>query len=464
MARYKDLNDKFSNVKWDGVDPDVINFRNELYDTFPHMRVTSALRTGNGVGKAGNKSRHNQGQALDLAIDDQLHKFFYSSAGDALLRKHNLGFLDESLEETRKHTGATGPHFHIGKDSTLSGNSNKYNKAFKVETSVSQPTTDDGHNHDSEEPSQNLIHAPNTPGTSPEFFQKIYEEASAREAELAVQFEEEKASAARQNAIQQRVKEKMDHQESMMELIKGHDLEPTSRAKSFADGGEFEGLNENLNYKMRMIKAQMPDFTQVNPEESETFKELTQTRARLQEIAKAGLSAMNQQAQPVPVQGEETIEEPAMDSNAKKSLENTSVANKLYNRLSTLGLENHQIAGVIGSLSGESGVNLSATARNPTSGAFGIAQWLGSRLTGLKAFGKERGRDFKNEDIQIEYLLHELQNTPEKKSLQAIKSAKTTQEATMIWTRQFERPSEKEIQKSIAQRVKNAQMFQNQFS
>lgn len=38
------------------------------------------------------------------------------------MKKYKVGFLDESDPYTMRKTGATGPHFHIGKDSKLIGN------------------------------------------------------------------------------------------------------------------------------------------------------------------------------------------------------------------------------------------------------------------------------------------------------------------------------------------------------
>lgn len=456
MPRAKDLNDKFSGVKWDGVDPDVINFRNELYEKFPHMRVTSAARNW-GAG------RHQKGQAIDLGYDETLHKFFYSKEGDALLRKHNLGFLDESLEENLKKTGGTGKHFHIGKDSTLKGNSYHGNTAFEREQ------TDHNHMENEEliDPNNvNNAYDQSQLGPNLEFLQKAYSESKQMEEQLAEQYEQEKALAARQNAIQEKLKQKLENQASLMEMVQGHDLETVSRSRSFEDGGEFEGLNDNLRFKIEALKASIPNTPYIDPENSEVAKELAKYRNESNKLLETMQMVAASSSRPVQ-QGEReepTSTEENMVPQTNKSLQSTSVANKLHNKLSELGLEKHQISGIIGSLTGESGKNLSATAKNPISGAFGIAQWLGSRLVELKNFGKKLGRDFKNEDIQIEFLLHELQNTPEKKSLEAIKKAKTVEEATMIWTRKFERPSELEIQKSIAERVKNAKAFHSQIS
>lgn len=461
MPRAKDLNNKFSGVKWDGVDPDVINFRDELYEKFPHMRVTSAARNW-GAG------RHQKGQAIDLGFDETLHKFFYSKEGDALLRKHNLGFLDESLEENLKKTRGTGKHFHIGKDSTLKGNSYHGNTAFeKVQSDHNH--SEEGNEEPTDPNNVNQAYDQSQTGFNLEFLQKAYNDSKQMEELLAQRHEEEKAVATRQNAIQEKLKQKLENQASLMEMIQGHDLETVSRNRSFEDGGEFKGLNDNLRFKIEAIKASIPQTSPIDVENSDTAKELALYRTESNRLLETMQLAMTQ-SQPPPTQPtpseqpEQIVTEDSGESRHPKTLQSTSVANKLYNKLTGLGLQNHQISGIIGSLTGESGQNLSATAKNPTSGAFGIAQWLGSRLVELKNFSKKLGRDFKNEDIQIEFLLHELQNTPEKRSLEAIKKAKTVEEATMIWTRKFERPSELEIQKSIVERVKNAKTFHSQLS
>ena len=108
--------------KLSGLDNDLLGFHNELYKLFPNMVVTSGRRYGNGVGKLGNKSRHNLGQAIDIKVNNDIKNFLLSNDGVNLMKKYKLGFLDESDPDTMRKTGATGPHFHIGKDSKLIGN------------------------------------------------------------------------------------------------------------------------------------------------------------------------------------------------------------------------------------------------------------------------------------------------------------------------------------------------------
>ena len=120
--RLKELLRLDNGGKLEGLDNDLLGFHNELYTLFPNMVVTSGKRTGNGVGKLGSKSRHNLGQAIDIRVNNDIKNFLLSNDGINLMKKYKVGFLDESSPDTMKKTGATGPHFHIGKDSKLIGN------------------------------------------------------------------------------------------------------------------------------------------------------------------------------------------------------------------------------------------------------------------------------------------------------------------------------------------------------
>lgn len=114
------------------------------------------------------------------------------------------------------------------------------------------------------------------------------------------------------------------------------------------------------------------------------------------------------------------------------------------------GLPAHQAAGIVGNLMGES--NLNHTAVNKKSGAYGLAQWLGSRKTALfNKYGKNP-----TFDQQLDFLWDELQTT-EKRAFNSLKSAKTLEAATDSFMRTFERPSETEMANSISKRIKHAQ-------
>ena len=227
----------------------------------------------------------------------------------------------------------------------------------------------------------------------------------------------------------------------------------------FVGGGEFQGLNDNLQYQIEQVKNQMPDFSVEDPENSEEFMRLKSIDDTLNSLlSNPPISNTTRGTEVTDFKSSET-QEPVNQTEKK------GVAFKLSDKLKSIGLQPHQIAGVLGSLSLESFENLNPLAHNKQTNAFGIAQWLGDRLTGLKDFGKSIGRDFKNEDVQIDYLIHEIQNNNyEKRVLPLLKKAKTVEEATQIWTKIYERPSPKEIAKTMSSRIKNAKMFQNKIS
>lgn len=465
--RLKDYNSIFTGVNWEGVDNDIIGFRNELYELFPdRVKVTSAKRYGNNVGKSGNKSRHNKGQALDLGYDKDIQKFLYTAKGDALLRKYNLGFLDESLEHNLKKTGGTGAHFHIGKDSTLIGNSYTGNTAYKAESH----TMLDEHNHTSQE-EVDLSNNNQQTTEQNKFYEETVKTLMAQREQAEKDFLDKKAATDRQNAIQEELKRKYEEKLGILEMIKNNELTSVSRDRGraslelggelpmFVGGGEFQGLNDNLQYQIEQVKNQMPDFSLEEVENSEEFR-------RLKTIDDTLNSLLSNPPVSNPI---DTVESPTIKSTPPEEpvneTEKKGVAFKLSDKLKSIGLQPHQIAGVLGSLSLESFENLNPLAHNKQTNAFGIAQWLGDRLTGLKDFGKSIGRDFKNEDVQIDYLIHEIQNNNyEKRVLPLLKKAKTVEEATQIWTKIYERPSPKEIAKTMSSRIKNAKMFQDKIS
>lgn len=469
--RLKDYNSIFTGVNWEGVDNDIIGFRNELYDLFPDkVKVTSAKRYGNNVGKSGNKSRHNKGQALDLGYDKDIQKFLYTAKGDALLIKYNLGFLDESLEHNLKKTRGTGAHFHIGKDSTLIGNSYAGNTAYKAESH----TMLDGHNHDSQSEvdlSNGVLENNQQTTEQNKFYEETVKQLMAQRDQAEKDFLDKKAATDRQNAIQEELKRKYEEKLGILEMIKNNELTSVSRDRGraslelggeipiFTGGGEFKGLNDNLQYQIEQVKNQIPDYSSEDPENSEEFFRLKSIDDTLN-----FLLSNPPVSNPVNIVESPTIKSTPSEEPSNET-EKKGVAFKLSDKLKSIGLQPHQIAGVLGSLSLESFENLNPLAHNKQTNAFGIAQWLGDRLTGLKDFGKSIGRDFKNEDVQIDYLIHEIQNNNyEKRVLPLLKKAKTVEEATQIWTKIYERPSPKEIAKTMSSRIKNAKMFQDKIS
>ena len=111
------------------------------------------------------------------------------------------------------------------------------------------------------------------------------------------------------------------------------------------------------------------------------------------------------------------------------------------------GLSPHQAAGIVGNFIGES--NLDPNAVNPSSGAFGLAQWLGSRKKKLiSKYGKNP-----TFDQQLEFAWEEL-NGDEKFALNKLLQTQSVDEAVNSFMQHFERPSKREMAQSIGNRLK----------
>ena len=103
-----------------------------------------------------------------------------------------------------------------------------------------------------------------------------------------------------------------------------------------------------------------------------------------------------------------------------------------------------QAAGIVGNLIHES-VGLNTGARNPGDGrdgsdSIGLAQWNSTRAVQLKAFAAQNKADWRDFNIQLAFVQHEL-NTTETRARDRLKEAKTPREAAAIIGETFLRPA-----------------------
>ena len=97
----------------------------ELLDKFADagisLRITSGYRPGAHT-SSGNQSWHSQGYALDITPganetwDSLRSKLKNSPELIKYMQDNGYGIIDETTPEMQSRTGATGPHWHIGKD------------------------------------------------------------------------------------------------------------------------------------------------------------------------------------------------------------------------------------------------------------------------------------------------------------------------------------------------------------
>lgn len=105
-------------------------FLDVLADAGIAVRVTSGARSGAKT-SSGNTSWHSLGRALDITPVSGTTREDFNKLKDQILnaptvikymQDHNIGILDETLDETLQKTGGSGWHFHIGPDkSALKG-------------------------------------------------------------------------------------------------------------------------------------------------------------------------------------------------------------------------------------------------------------------------------------------------------------------------------------------------------
>lgn len=117
-----------------------------------------------------------------------------------------------------------------------------------------------------------------------------------------------------------------------------------------------------------------------------------------------------------------------------------------------------QAAGLIGNFQQESGPTLDPTALNSI-GAYGIAQWLGGRLTAMKTWTAAHGGT-DSFDAQIRFVVHELNGAENAAKAQILKTNNATDAAIAVM-QYYERPGNDGSQQK---RVDNAKAVFDQYA
>lgn len=121
--------------------------------------------------------------------------------------------------------------------------------------------------------------------------------------------------------------------------------------------------------------------------------------------------------------------------------------NLIFKYFRQKGMEDAQIAGMVGNFVRESGIN-PATVQKVGGSAKGLAQWEGTRFTspsntpriGLKAFAAKQGKHWSDLYTQLDFIWYEF-GTPEKRAYQALRQAATPSQAAHVFAKKFERPN-----------------------
>ena len=105
---------------------------------------------------------------------------------------------------------------------------------------------------------------------------------------------------------------------------------------------------------------------------------------------------------------EDYVKKPKKEKEKGSTLAGDTVEEKVWLALISAGYSEYAAAGVMGNIYGESGFDPAAVEHGSGIG-FGLCQWSYGRRTQLENFARSRGVDPSDADIQIEFLLAELQ-------------------------------------------------------
>lgn len=126
----------------------------------------------------------------------------------------------------------------------------------------------------------------------------------------------------------------------------------------------------------------------------------------------------------------------------------------LVRGLTARGLPEHVAQGFALNAQDESGFNPGINEANPTvagsRGGFGLMQWTGPRRVALEKFAQSTGRPLADPDVQMDFLVQELQG-PESRAAKAILSAPDTGSAAAAIVSNFLRPAKQHETRRIAE-------------
>ena len=132
----------------------------------------------------------------------------------------------------------------------------------------------------------------------------------------------------------------------------------------------------------------------------------------------------------------------------------TASGKALMQGLIQRGFTKEEAAAIVGNLWAESGFRTTAT--NPSSGAFGLMQWLGGRKSRLYSYAAEKGKQVTDVDLQLDYIKWELKGGNAYETTQfkkAMAYGPGIPEKTKGFAEQVERASAGELRSSMSKRI-----------
>jgi murein DD-endopeptidase MepM/ murein hydrolase activator NlpD len=139
------------------------------------------------------------------------------------------------------------------------------------------------------------------------------------------------------------------------------------------------------------------------------------------------------------------------------SLVGSDNAERAWNFFIGKGFTPQQTAGILGNFEHES-PGIIPDQEQIGGPAYGIAQWEGGRRQALEQFARDQNRDVASLDLQLDFVMHELNGTEHLAYIE-IQKQQTVPGATINWLDYYERAGVR----AETERIQNAESFFNEF-
>ncbi|MEM5592725.1 phage tail tip lysozyme [Niallia circulans] len=183
----------------------------------------------------------------------------------------------------------------------------------------------------------------------------------------------------------------------------------TSKAneKSTYTTDKYKQKMEELGLALAKVDKIKSEYPQRSKKYQDAIKQEIKLKEQQLKLMNAEVNSLNKQIKSgnIVAKGTKTTISSTSPSTSNYASGGSTEAS-VWNFFKSKGFSDSATAGIMGNLRQESG--FSTTAVNRSSGATGIAQWLGGRLSGLKNFAGSQGTSYTNLNTQLEWLWKEL--------------------------------------------------------
>lgn len=254
----------------------------------------------------------------------------------------------------------------------------------------------------------------------------------------------------------------MSYATSLQTTIDEIDNYSKSSGKSNSKTKESIYLTDKYKQALEKVNLEIEKQQSLRENEAEYTEKYRKSLEAQIKLEKQKLALQQQQAKALESQIKSgKIQQTGTVSTSSKSSysSGSGTQSTIWNFFKSKGFSDSIVAGIMGNLKMESNFNPSAV--NPSSGAYGIAQWLGSRKSALSSYAKTNGTSMNNLTTQLNFLWKEL-NGSEKRTMNWLKSNQSASAATVA--AMFDRLFERSEGTHIPQRQSYANSIYNQFA